>query len=150
MTALIVDTSVVLKWFHSSGESEVDEAQTILAAHRTEFLTAHLLDLSIYEIGNVLLRGLRWSAADTADQIDDLLIICGPPLIPLPAWRRTATELAYQHGLSFYDAAFAAAAEAMDAPLVSADRKLLAAGLAESPSQTCKRLGLDVPRPLDS
>lgn len=145
MTALIIDTSVVLKWFHSAGESEVDEAQTLLAAHRTGFLTAHILDLSVYELGNVLLRALRWSADDTADQLDDLLVICGSPLVLLPAWRRSAAGFAHRQGLSFYDASFAAAADAMNAPLVSADRKLLSAGLAESPTQTCKRLGLNIP-----
>ena len=49
-----------------------------------------------------------------------------------PPWRRDATELGQRHGLTFYDAAFAAAARGLDVPLVSADRQLLASGLALS------------------
>jgi len=140
VSALIIDTSVVLKWFHSDGESEVSESRALLAAHRDEILTAHILDLSLYELGNVLLRALRWSARDTADQLDDLLVLCGPPLVPAPSWRRDAAELAANHRLSFYDATFAATARAMECPLISADHKLLSANLAESPTQYAVRI----------
>lgn len=118
------------------------ESRAILAAHRDEILTAHVLDLGIYEFGDVLLRVLHWSANDTADQIDDLLVICGPPLAPAPQWRRDAATLAHQHQLTFYDALFSAAARALDAPLVSMDRQLLAADLAETPAAFAARAGL--------
>jgi predicted nucleic acid-binding protein len=39
VTAVVVDTSVVIKWFHAEGESEVVEARALLAAHRDEVLT---------------------------------------------------------------------------------------------------------------
>jgi predicted nucleic acid-binding protein len=60
MTAVVVDTSVVIKWFHSEGESEVVQARAVLAAHRDEVLTAYILDLGVYEFANVLLRSLKW------------------------------------------------------------------------------------------
>ena len=139
---LVVDTSVIVKWFHAENEAEVGESRAILAAHRDEILTAHILDLNIYEFGNVLLRALHWSADDTADQIDDLLVICGPPLAPAPQWRRDAATLAHQHKLTFYDALFVAAARALGAPLVSTDGQLLAADLAETPAAFTSRVGL--------
>jgi predicted nucleic acid-binding protein len=138
---VLVDTSVIVKWFHAENEAEVEESRAILAAHHDEILTAHILDLGVYEFGNVLLRALRWSAQDTADQIDDLLVICGPPLAPAPQWRREAAVLAHQHQLTFYDALFAAAARALDAPLISMDRQLLAASLAETPAAFVSRAG---------
>lgn len=49
----------------------------------------------------MLLRALHWSADDTADQVDDLLVICGPPLAPAPQWRRDAATLAHEHKLTF-------------------------------------------------
>ncbi|MGH3778093.1 MAG: type II toxin-antitoxin system VapC family toxin [Pseudonocardiaceae bacterium] len=139
---VVVDTSVIVKWFHADDEAEVGESRAILAAHRDEILTAHIVDLGIYEFGNVLLRALRWSADHTADQIDDLLVICGPPLTPTPQWRRQAATLAHQHRLTFYDALFVAAAQAVGAPLVSMDRQLLAADLAETPATFASRVGL--------
>lgn len=142
MTTVVVDTSVLLKWFHSEGEAEVLESRAVLAAHRDEVLTAHLVDLSTYELGNILLRSLRWSAQDTADQLDDLTVICGPALVPAPAWHREAAALAQKHGLTFHDATFAAAARAVDGALISTDTQLLAAGLAESPTAFARRSGL--------
>ncbi|MGH3974033.1 MAG: type II toxin-antitoxin system VapC family toxin [Pseudonocardiaceae bacterium] len=139
---VVVDTSVIVKWFHAEDEAEVGESRAILAAHRDEILTAHVLDLGIYEFGNVLLRALRWPADDTVDQIDDLLVICGPPLAPAPQWRRDAATLAHHYQLTFYDALFSAAARALDAPLVSMDRQLLAADLAETPAAFASRVGL--------
>jgi predicted nucleic acid-binding protein len=139
---VVVDTSVIVKWFHVENESEVGESRAILAAHRDEILTAHILDLGVYEFGNVLLRALQWSADDTADQIDDLMVICGPSLAPPPQWRREAATLAHQHRLTFYDALFVAAARALDASLVSMDRQLLAADLAETPATFASRVGL--------
>jgi predicted nucleic acid-binding protein len=142
MTAVVVDTSVALKWFHEKGETEVAEARAVLAAHRSERITVYLLDLSLYELGNVLIRSLRWTATDVAAQLDDLIAICGPPLVPGMAWHRDAASLAALHGLTFYDASFAAAAATIGAPLVSCDKQLIAAGLAESPTDFVSRLRL--------
>jgi predicted nucleic acid-binding protein len=139
---VVVDTSVIVKWFHAQGEAEVGESRAILGAHRDDIVAVHILDLGVYEFANVLLRALHWSAQDTADQIDDLLVICGPPLVPAPQWRRDAASLAHQHRLTFYDALFAAAARALGVPLVSMDRQLLAADLAETPAAFASRLGL--------
>jgi predicted nucleic acid-binding protein len=44
--------------------------------------------------------------------------------------------------VTFYDAAWAAAARALHVPLVSADRQLVTANLAESATAVAARLGL--------
>lgn len=142
MTRLLIDTSVLIKWFHIEGESEVSEARAIRDAHVRGDLDAHMLDLAVYEVGNVLARGLKWTAADIADQIDDLIAIVGSPIIMTQGWLRDAAEIAETRTMSFYDASWAATAIALRVPLVSADRRLLAAGLAESPSSVTSRLNL--------
>jgi len=142
VTRLLVDTSVLIKWFHSHGESEVPQARALRTAHVNGQLDAHVLDLAYYELGNVLIRALGWTAEDVADQLDDLTTILGPPLVMTAPWLRQAAELAYTHTLSFYDAAWAAAAQALAIPLVSADRQLLAAGLAQTPADIATRLKL--------
>lgn len=140
MTRLLVDTSVLIKWFHSAGEDEVVEARAIRDAHLRGDVEAHVLDLAIYEVGNVLTRALRWSPTDVADQLDDLLVIVGTPITMAQPWLRVAAELASIHALSFYDASWAASAAALDVSLVSADRRLQAAQLAETPSAAAARL----------
>lgn len=140
MTRLLVDTSVLIKWFHDTGESELAESRAIRDAHVRGDLDTHVLDLAIYEVGNVLARSLRWPAADVADQLDDLVTIVGPPIAMAQSWLRDAAGLAETHHLSFYDASWAAAAKALSVPLVTADRRLLAAGLGETPSVVAARL----------
>lgn len=142
MTHLLIDTSVLIKWFHSEGESELLESRAIRRAHVSGALDAHILDLATYEVGNVLTRALRWEPAEVADQLDDLETVIGPPLVMTADWLRYAAALAHEHGLSFYDASWAATADRLNMSLVSADRQLLAAGLAESPSDAVARLKL--------
>lgn len=142
VTHLLIDTSVLIKWFHSEGESEMLESRALRRAHVSGVVDAHMLDLATYEVGNVLTRALRWRPAQVADQLDDLHTVLGPPLAMSADWLRYAATLAHDHGLSFYDASWAATAYKLNMPLVSADRQLLAAGLAESPSDTCARLKL--------
>lgn len=142
MTHLLIDTSVLIKWFHSEGEAELSEARALRSAHVAGELDAHVLDLAMYEVGNVLVRALRWATSDVVDQLDDLRAVVGEPLVMTADWLRQAARLAESHALSFYDASWAATASALGMPLVSADRRLLDAGLAESPSQVASRLQL--------
>jgi predicted nucleic acid-binding protein len=133
----------LIKWFHEAGESEVAAARAIRDAHVRGDLDAHILDLAIYEMGNVLVRALGWRAGQVADQLDDLRAIVGSPLVMAPEWLGDAARLAERHGLSFYDAAWAGSAARLRIPLVSADRRLLVAGLAESASDVSSRLRLE-------
>ncbi len=142
MTRLLIDTSVLIKWFHDEGESELASARAIRDAHIRGDLDAHVLDLAIYEVGNVLTRALKWSAGDVCDQLDDLLTIVGTPIVMAQSWRRDAAVLAETHLLSFSDASWAATAAGLGISLVSADRKLVAAGLAETPATVRSRLSL--------
>jgi predicted nucleic acid-binding protein len=144
VTRLLIDTSVLIKWFHEAGESELGEARAIRDAHIRGDLDAHVLDLAIYEVGNVLARALKWTAGDVSDQLDDLMAIVGPPIVMAQGWLRDAAGLAERHMLSFYDASWAATALALGISLVSADRRLVAAGLAETPGAVASRLNLSL------
>lgn len=142
MTEVVCDASIVLKWFHAEGETDVDDARLLLAAHAAGTIDAVVLDLTFYEIGNVLTRGLRWPAREVADQLDDLELICGTGMPLTSDVRGRASELAGRHGLSFYDAAYAAAAQVHAAPLATADDALLTVGLGERPAALAQRLAL--------
>jgi predicted nucleic acid-binding protein len=138
---LLVDTSVVVKWFHEQGEPEVDEARALLEAHRTGTEQLLVLDLGAYELGNVLLRPLRMPAPVVTEALAVLRALCGPLVHPRPSWHDAAAVLGKEHGLTFYDASWAAAAQALHCPLVSADRRLLRAHLAVTASDAVARLG---------
>ena len=142
MTRLVVDTSVLIKWFHAEGEDDLEAARALRDAHASGDIDCFIVDLALYELGNVLVRSLHWQPRAVADQLDDVLAVFTTPLVMSAEWLRAAATLAVRHKLTFYDAAWAAAAKGIGAPLVSADAALRRAGLAVSASSAARDLGL--------
>ncbi len=124
---VVSDANVALKWFHAEGEEEVAEARA-------------LLDATAYEVGNALLRGRAAAGPDQVATVLEALAEVCPALRPDPSELRRATELAAQHELTLYDAAYAAVAENREATLATLDRALLRAGLGTRPSELATRL----------
>lgn len=94
------------------------------------------LDLAYYEVTNVAVRSWRDPAAARrlrervkAVADDGGLVRAEPQLLA------AAAAIADEHGISVYDAAYVAAARALDCELVSCDvRDLVSRGLARLPS----------------
>ena len=141
-TDVVSDANVALKWFHHEGEEDVESACALLDHHRERRVILHVLDLTFYELGNALLRGgARASAEQTATVLAALREIC-LTITPGDEDLALAGELAAEHGLTLYDAAYAAVAQRRDAPLVTLDRRLLAAGLGIRPPELLVQLDI--------
>lgn len=137
---IVSDANIALKWFHAEGEEEVEPARALLEAHKTRRVALTVLDLTSYEVGNALLRGhAQASAEQVATVLEALTEIC-PALSPSSEQMRLATQLAERHGLTLYDAAYAAAAQDRGATLVTLDSDLLHAGLGTRPSDLVAQL----------
>jgi predicted nucleic acid-binding protein len=141
---VVSDANVALKWFHAEGEEEVSEARALLDAHRSRDLGVVVLDLTPYEVGNALMRGRAGATAEQAAIVLDSLGQVCATVSPDAADFRRATELAEQHGLSLYDATYAAVAEGHDAELATLDRELLKAGLGVRPGDLVRKYGRDI------
>ena len=138
---VVSDASVALKWFHAEGEAEVEPARAILAAHRARAVLVAVLDLTVYEVGNALLRGhFKATAAQVATVLEALTEVC-PAIAPTADDLREAAALAEQHELTLYDAAYAAVARRRGAQLATLDGELLRAGLGRRPSELVSELG---------
>jgi predicted nucleic acid-binding protein len=133
LPTVVCDASVALKWFHEAGEEEVAPSRALLAEYADRRLDLIVLDLSVYEIGNALVRGIRLAPAQAATILDALRDIC-PGVAPTPDELTLAVRLSDEHGLTFYDASYAAVAQARSASLATLDGALLAAGLGVRPS----------------
>ncbi len=140
---VVADANVVLKWFHASGEEEVDASRALLDAHRARSASVMVLDLTAYEVGNALLRGRAQLAPARVDTVlGALRDICPSVHLDADDWR-CATALASDHELTVYDAAYAAVARNRGAVLATLDHALLAAGLGERPRDVAARLAAD-------
>jgi predicted nucleic acid-binding protein len=137
---VVSDASVALKWFHDEGESDVEASRAILTAHTAREALVAVLDLTIYEVGNALLRGRAEATAEQVAIVLDALQSTCPVLRPDTSELRLAADLAEQHSLTLYDAAYAAVAMKRDATLVTADADLLRAGLGTPPSDVAATL----------
>ncbi len=131
---VVSDANVALKWFRTEGEEGLAEAHALLEAHARRRIALRVLDLTMYEIGNALLRGTAGASADQAATVLDALAEICPVVAAESEDLRLAGQLAQTHGLSFYDAAYAAVAQRHRALLATYDRQLLAAGLGLEPS----------------
>lgn len=136
---VLSDASVVLKWFHAEGEDQVQESRLLLEQFRDRRLGLYVLDLTMYEVGNALLRG-RGVAVDAVSVVLAALGEMVPRWVPQPAeWSRAAV-LAQTHGLTLYDAMYGAVAERRDARLATMDAELLEAGLGSSPRDVLRQV----------
>lgn len=117
MTEVVLDASVVIKWFRAEGERHVESARALRRAFEAGELIVFAPPLLRLEIVNVAGRRWRWGEAalvDLAAALDDLgFELREPDLARVAHW--TA------RGLTAYDGAYVAVAEATGTRLVTDD-----------------------------
>ncbi len=124
MNSAILDTSVVIKWLHRENEEDVDKALLLREAYLHGALDVSIPDLLIYEFSNFL----RYRSGLKPAEIMDLargFWSFGFNVYPVTeAMTQSMLELALEHEISVYDAAFVALANRLSSSLVTADRAL--------------------------
>lgn len=127
---LLLDASVWAAVFDPADRFHVAARSIVLDLDRR--LSA--LDLTLYEIANVI--GVKMGLPDEARGVAQLVVErCEERLVTVdPGLLHSACLLAGKHGLTAYDAAYAAAADRYGWTLVSLDvRDLVSKGLAVTP-----------------
>ena len=137
---VVSDANVALKWFHAVGEEEVEPARALLSGHRDRTVSLSVLDLTPYELGNALWRARGGATAEQVAVVLEALAEICPAITPDTTDLHEAAELAEQHDLTLYDAAYAAVARRRGAHLATLDGQLLDAGLGRRPSQLIEEL----------
>jgi predicted nucleic acid-binding protein len=119
MRERVLDASVLMKWF----EPGANEASRLRAEFEAGDLTVLAPPLILLEVLNVAGRAWSWTESELADLaagLEDLpLAIVEPPLAAVADW--------VARGVTAYDAAYLAVAQATGAALVTDDAVILAA-----------------------
>ncbi|MDW5592898.1 PIN domain-containing protein [Conexibacter stalactiti] len=119
----MVDANVVLKWLRPDELPSSREADLLYVAHKAGRVRVTAPTMLPLEVLNVTARKWRVApavVAETAHWFDVLgLQLAAPDLPAVARWVKT--------GLSAYDAAYVAVAEAIGAELITADRQIVAA-----------------------
>lgn len=122
--SLVLDASVALSWCLADEDS--DYADGVLAALRfREAVVPHHWAL---EVGNGLLAAQRRGRIERAEVPRVVELLSSLPLYPDPATRgrdlKGTVDLALEHGLSNYDAAYLELARRFGIPLATLDGSL--------------------------
>ena len=121
MNEVVLDASVVLKWFRAEGERHRDEALALRRSFEGGELTVFAPPLLWLEIVNIAARRWGWSARKLdglAVQLPALgFVTLEPDLAGVARWAGV--------GLSAYDAAYVAVAEETGVQLVTDDAGIL-------------------------
>lgn len=122
MTQVVLDASVVLKWFRTEGERHLGPARALRATFEQGQLSVLAPPLLRLEIVNVAGRRWRWGRSELVElafTLDELGFEFEEPELP-----RVASWTA--RGLTAYDAAYVAVAEARATPLITDDDLVVA------------------------
>ena len=125
---VVVDSSVLLAYIRrDAGEHQatVDELFDRIVEGDVGFF---LLDLSVYEILNVLVRRHGVAADEVGSVISDLLALADEVVRVTQPLAAASSTVAEATGLSGYDAAFLAAGRATGSAVVTLDDRLIEAG----------------------
>ena len=120
-TKAVVDASVAVKWF--SPEIHALEAERFLEAAHKGLLTLYAPSLLLYELGNALGKGKRFSGENIVIALGVLFNSPIEFVPPTTVLMQAAVRMMTTYHLTFYDATYGALAYSLGVPLITADPK---------------------------
>src|SRR5258708_37563292 len=123
ISTLVLDSSVIIKWLNSTNEKDVEKADKILTDTLEGKIELIAPELAKYEIGNVLLLKKKLSPEEFRIPLHALYSY---PIQFIPETEELADEtynLAFNLGVTYYDASFMSLAQVYDATLVTENIK---------------------------
>ena len=121
---LVLDTSVLLKWFRQ-GEILAGRALALRDAYLDGRLALAVPSLVAYELANVLHYKADLTVAQVRAAVDSLFDMGWEWVLPSRLVMGRAVEIARAYETTVYDATFAALAESLHATFVTADERLV-------------------------
>jgi predicted nucleic acid-binding protein len=119
---MVIDASVVLKWFMD--EEDSDKANALKNLHLSGTSTITLPDIALYETGNALRYKNEFSSKEISRCFDDLEDLHLDIIAPYPEIAEITIEIARQNDITFYDAFYVALAKELGLQFITADKQL--------------------------
>lgn len=121
MERLLLDTSIIVKWYHE--EENTDIARLILEKHKQRIVSIIVPDILGLELANALKFGIKFPDQIVKESISSFYAL---DLSFIPLTRKIiegAVQLITELSITSYDAVFLYLAQSEKIPLITADRK---------------------------
>ncbi len=118
---LVLDASVVVKWFSKAGEEDLAKALEIRSLHIEEQSSIMVPDILYHEVGNALIHKQELSLEEVLSAVEFLFGLHMATVNISEDLLSGSVRLARQSGMSEYDACYAAVAMKYSCPLVTAN-----------------------------
>ena len=119
----VVDSSIIIKWLNTDNEQSLEQSDKLLQKARDGGIELIAPELAKYEVGNVLLKGKGLTPAQAKTLLGTVYAL---PITYVSDSQELAEEtysLAYDLGITYYDASFMSLARQHDAVLVTENIK---------------------------
>ncbi len=120
---LILDASVVVKWFSVDNEQDYDKALFILELIKNGEIWLIIPDLLLYELSNALLKGKNFDIESLNVAVKTILALEVEIFNAQLPLLEKANEIAATYSLTVYDALYAALAVIKQCQLITANPK---------------------------
>jgi predicted nucleic acid-binding protein len=122
-STVIIDTSVLTKWINQTNEENVDKADKIMQSAFDGDIQLIAPELAKYELGNVLLKKKQLIPSEAYVSLDTVYALPITFVAESEELAKETYELAFNYGITYYDASFMSLAKQYNATLVTENVK---------------------------
>jgi len=122
-SAVVVDTSVIVKWLSQDNEDYIEQADKVLKDAELDKIALIAPELAKYEVGNVLLYGKKLGPKQAQIVLTQFYKLPIAFIEDTKLLSEKAYKLAADANVTYYDASFMALAKQYDAILVTENLK---------------------------
>lgn len=123
MNTLVIDSSVIVKWLNRQDEENLTQADQILDDTRNGKVDLIAPEIAKYEVGNVLLTGKQLTSAQASISLGTTYSLPITFVTESEDLAKETFDIAYDLGITYYDASFMSLAKQYDATLITENIK---------------------------
>jgi len=125
MKTVILDTSVVIKWFKSKGEDKIKDAKQYLLDYSNKRIDIYISPITVFEFLNISINDAYLPPQRWQENIQKLINLSLKTINFDVNLLKTTYLLGKRYQISAYDASYIALAQSLKADFITADKKLV-------------------------
>lgn len=125
MESILIDTSVIIKWYKTIGEEKTREARKYLSDHLNGKRLLSLPELTVFELLNLAVLDKNLTQEEWDKIIEDFFNLSLRIISLDNELAKETYHLGKKYGITAYDASYVACAKVLGINFLTADKKLV-------------------------